>query len=143
QTRARFTTPGRMADRAGLKIGSDAAPTSAGAQAGEALNLGTGEIAAFNAVPGGAPPAIQGQLQKMLLTRYQAYRTSGLPGIVPYDRGSGRKCGLRRGPPQGDPGRQGTREIPAGASRRAPRLSEGDRAGHAARFSLAELQHSG
>src|SRR4029450_14034015 len=97
QTRARFTTPGRMADRAGLKIGSDAAQTFAGAQAGESLNLGTGEIAAFNAVPGGAPPAIQGQLQKMLLTRYKAYRTSGLPGIVPYDRGSGARLSVRAG----------------------------------------------
>lgn len=90
QAHGRFSTTGSLADLAGLMIGNDAAQSLAGAQPGESLNLGTGEIAAFNAVPGGAPPAIQGQLQKMLLTRYQAYRTSGLPGIVPYDRGSGR-----------------------------------------------------
>jgi hypothetical protein len=90
QTHGRFSTTGSLADLAGLKLGNDAAQTLAGAQAGESLNLGTSEIAAFNAVPGGAPPAIQGQLQKMLLMRYQAYRTSGLTGIVPYDRGSGR-----------------------------------------------------
>ena len=90
QAHGRFSTTGSLADLAGLKIGNNAAQALAGAQPGESLNLGTGEIAAFNAVPGGAPPAIQAQLQTMLLARYQAYRTSGLPGIVPYDRGSGR-----------------------------------------------------
>jgi hypothetical protein len=85
----RFSPTGSLADLAKLKIGDDVAKALSGAQAGEALNLGTSEIAAFNAVQGGTP-AVQAQLQTMLLARYQAYRKSGLAGLVPYDRGSGR-----------------------------------------------------
>jgi hypothetical protein len=33
---------------------------------------------------------VQAELRRMLLARYQAYRASGLAGIAPYDRGSGR-----------------------------------------------------
>ena len=90
KTHGRFSTTGSLADLAGLKIGSDVAKTLTGAQPGDALNLGTSEIAAFSALQGGTPQAVQAQLQKMLLARYQAYRTSGLAGLVPYDRGSGR-----------------------------------------------------
>ncbi|HUM18429.1 MAG TPA: hypothetical protein VL086_22240 [Candidatus Nitrosotalea sp.] len=82
-----ISAAGNPADFAKLEISSQAAQTLASAQGGEALNLSTSEIAAFKAVPGGARPAIQQQLQRMLLARYQAYRASGLGGIAPYDRG--------------------------------------------------------
>jgi hypothetical protein len=90
KTHGRFSATGSLADLAGLKIGNDVAKTLTSAQPGEALNLGTKEIAAFNALQGGTTQAVQGQLQKMLLDRYQAYRAAGLAGMVPYDRGSGR-----------------------------------------------------
>jgi hypothetical protein len=90
KTHGRFSTPGSLADLANLKIGDDVAKTLSGARAGDALNLGTSEIAAFDALQGGTTQAVQAQLQKMLLARYQAYRKSGLAGFVPYDRGSGR-----------------------------------------------------
>ena len=80
---------GALADFARLKITSDEARTLSAAKAGDALNLSAGEVAAFTGAPGG-PDAILEALRKMLLARYQAYRTSGLAGIAPYDRGGGR-----------------------------------------------------
>ena len=68
---------------------SDEARTLSAAKAGDALNLSAGEVAAFTGAPGG-PDAILEALRKMPLARYQAYRTSGLAGIAPYDRGGGR-----------------------------------------------------
>src|SRR5262249_13660372 len=59
------------------------------AKPGSSLNLSTKEIAAFRALPAGDQEAVQRQLQKMLLDRYQAYRTSGLAGIKAYARGGG------------------------------------------------------
>jgi hypothetical protein len=85
---------GSLADFAGLKITSDEARALASAKAGDALNLSASEIAAFTAVRGGSPEAIQQQLQKMLLARYQTYRTSGLAGVASYDRGGGRTTDL-------------------------------------------------
>ena len=90
QTYGRFSHPGRLADLAGLMIDSDLARQLYSAQAGHAVNLATSEIAAFNALPSDAPPTVREQLQRTLLARYQAYRASGLAGITPYDRGSGR-----------------------------------------------------
>ena len=87
QTHGRFSAAGTLADLAGLRITDDEAKALANARAGEALNLSTAEIAAFKALPNGTPQAIQQQLQRMLLARYQAYRASGLAGIAPYDRG--------------------------------------------------------
>ena len=81
---------GSLADFAGLKLTSDEAGALSSAKAGDAINLSAGEIAAFTAARGGSPEAIRQQLQKMLLARYQAYRTSGLAGVAPYDRGGGR-----------------------------------------------------
>src|SRR5258705_958443 len=40
------------------------------------------------------PEVVQQHLHKMLLARYQAYRTSGLAGIATYDRGGGRFSNL-------------------------------------------------
>src|SRR5262249_23315046 len=58
-----------------------------GAQPGESLNLSASEIRAFQALQGSPTAAVQEQLKRMLLARYQAYRASGLAGIASYDRG--------------------------------------------------------
>jgi hypothetical protein len=84
-----LSSPGSLADLAGLQITSDAAQALSSAQAGKTLNLGAGDIAAFGALRGGTQQAVQQQLRRMLLARYQAYRAGGLAGIVPYDRGGG------------------------------------------------------
>jgi len=58
----------------------DAAP-------GDTLNLDKGEIAAFKALGAGAKPeAIEAEIRKMLLARFNAYRTKGTAGIEPYVR---------------------------------------------------------
>ena len=85
---------GTVADFAKLTITSDEAKALTGAQAGDALNLSAREIAAFKALAAGTTQAVQEQLKRMLLARYQAYRASGLAGIAPYDRGSGRTSDL-------------------------------------------------
>jgi hypothetical protein len=84
-----LSVPGSLADLAGLQITNDTAQAFMNAQAGSALNLSTSEIAAFTALQGGTQQAVQQQLQQMLLARFQAYQTSGLAGIAPYDRGGG------------------------------------------------------
>lgn len=89
QTFGQLKGSGSLADFARLTITGDEVKALAGAQAGDALNLSTAEIAAFKAA-GSAPGAVQQQLHRMLLARYQAYRASGLAGIAPYDRGGGR-----------------------------------------------------
>ena len=85
-----LSSAGSLADFAKLSITSDEAKALTSAQAGDALNLSAPEIAAFKALAGGTTQAVQDQLRRMLLARYQAYRASGLAGIAPYDRGSGR-----------------------------------------------------
>jgi hypothetical protein len=94
QAYGRFSDPGSLADLAGLKIGRDVAQQLHSAQAGHTVNLATSEIAAFNALPSDAPSTVREQLQRMLLSRYRAYRASGLAAITPYDRGSGRTTDL-------------------------------------------------
>ena len=81
---------GSLADFAKLTLTPDEAKALANAKAGDALNLSASEIAAFKALAGSPPTAVQEQLRRMLLARYQAYRASGLARIAPYDRGSGR-----------------------------------------------------
>jgi hypothetical protein len=90
RTHGRFSATGSLADLVGLRISDDIARTLSNAQPGDALNLSNSEITAFAALKGGTTQAAQGQLHKMLLTRYQAYRASGLASFAPYDRGSGR-----------------------------------------------------
>lgn len=87
QLQGEFKGSGSLADIAGLQITADEAQKLSNAKPGEALNLSTSEIAAFNALQGGTPQAVQQQLQQMLLARFQAYRASGLAGIARYDRG--------------------------------------------------------
>ena len=81
---------GSPADFAGLKVSGREAKTLAAAKAGDAFNFSAAEIAALAAVRGGAEAVLQQTLHKILLGRYQAYRTAGLAGIAPYDRGGGR-----------------------------------------------------
>jgi len=68
---------------------SDEAKAFRGASAGQKLNLSTSEIAQFRQV-GREPKALDAQLQAMLRARYEAYRQSGLKGIVLYARGGGK-----------------------------------------------------
>jgi len=84
-----FKNPGSLADLAGLRITPAEAQALASAKPGSSLILSAAEIAAFRAVPAGDLEAVQQQLQKMLLGRYQAYRAAGLAGIKPYARGGG------------------------------------------------------
>jgi hypothetical protein len=81
---------GSLEDFGKLTLTSDEAKALANAKAGDALNLSSSEIAAFKALAGGPGAPVQEQLRRMLLARYQAYHASGLAGIAPYDRGSGR-----------------------------------------------------
>jgi hypothetical protein len=81
---------GSLADFAKLTLTADEAKALANTKAGDALNLSASEIAAFKALTDSSPAGVQEQLRRMLLARYQAYRASGLAGIAPYDRGSGR-----------------------------------------------------
>ena len=81
---------GSLADFAKLTLTDGEAQALTNAKSGEALNLSTSEIAAFRALAGGPTAAVQEQLRRMLLARYQAYRASGLSGIAPYDRGDGK-----------------------------------------------------
>src|SRR5262249_45436250 len=78
------------ANYAKLTLKSDEPQALANAKAGDKLNMSASEIAAFKALAGGAPQAVQEQLHRMLLARYQAYRASGLSGIAAYDRGGGK-----------------------------------------------------
>ena len=80
---------GSAADFAKLKLTSDEARALSNAKPGDALNLSADEIAALKG-SGGSPEAVLDALRKLLLARHQAYRTSGLAGIAPYDRGGGR-----------------------------------------------------
>ena len=89
QTWGELKAAGSLADFARLKITSDEARALSVAKGGDALNLSGGEATALTAARG-APDAILEALRTMLLVRYQAYRMSGLAGIAPYDRGSGR-----------------------------------------------------
>jgi hypothetical protein len=89
QTWGELKGAGSLADFARLRVTSDEARALSGAKGGDALNLSGGEVAALTAARG-EPDAILQALRTMLLARYQAYRTSGLAGIAPYDRGGGR-----------------------------------------------------
>jgi len=60
------------------------------AAAGDTLNLSLPEISSFvtlKASPGVGQPQVEDAVRRMLLARYQAYRSQGLAGIAPYARG--------------------------------------------------------
>jgi hypothetical protein len=84
---------GSLADLQPLRLTPDAdasAKRFADASAGTELNLSSAEIAAFRALPEKTTAAVEAELRKVLLARYQAYHAKGLAGIAPYDRGGGK-----------------------------------------------------
>jgi len=84
---------GSLADLQALRLqpkGDAEARRFADAKGGDDLNLSSAEIAAFRALPDKSKAAVEAELRKMLLARYQAYRANGLAGIAPYDRGGGK-----------------------------------------------------
>jgi hypothetical protein len=95
-----LTGEGTMADMAGVKLqpnGEKEARRYLNAEPGDELNLDTKEIAAFQALKtGGDADSVLVQkvevlVRQVLLARYQAYRSKGLPGIAPYERGNGKQ----------------------------------------------------
>ncbi len=89
QSFGEFTGSGHLSDLARLHLTDNAAKAFASAQGGSALNLSTTEISVFHALSPAAPQAVQQQLHKVLLSRFQAYQASGLAALTPYDRGGG------------------------------------------------------
>ena len=82
---------GNLDDFAGVSFGSDAkklAKPFFAAEPGEDLNLSTAEIDAFGALAkqGSDAKAVEEQLRKLLLARFQAYQSKGLDGIATYAR---------------------------------------------------------
>jgi len=86
---------GSARDFQGMTLSDAAADAFLQATPGSDLNLSSDEIAAFRASSAQADPrtAALAQLQKILLTRHATYRTSGLDGIAPYDRGHETRSG--------------------------------------------------
>ena len=76
-------------DFSGLEITSDEARTLSTARPDGIFNLSAAEFAALSGA-GGDAHAVLHELRTLLLRRYQAYRTAGLSGIAPYQRGGGR-----------------------------------------------------
>ena len=96
--RGRIAGDGTLVDFAGVKLmpnGEKEARRYLEAEPGDALNLDTKEIAAFRALKaahkGGAVPVkeVEALVRQTLLSRHQAYRSKGLAGISPYERGDG------------------------------------------------------
>ncbi len=88
----KITGDGTLTDFAALSLGADAkkqAKLFLSAKPGEDLNLSKTEIAAFQALAkqGADEKAVENQIRKLLLGRFQAYHSRGLDGIEPYDRG--------------------------------------------------------
>ncbi|MGH8752995.1 MAG: hypothetical protein ACREUJ_03795 [Burkholderiales bacterium] len=96
----RIEGAGTLADFAHLKLepnGKKEAQRYLDAEPGGELNLDAKEIADFRALKAagqaGAAPVkeVEALVRQTLLSRYQAYRTKGLPGIAPYQRGDKRQ----------------------------------------------------
>jgi hypothetical protein len=86
----KLTEYGGLADFAGLRISDEEARALSSAGPADGMNASAAELASLRALRGQPTKAVEEQLHKMLLARYQAYRTSGLGGIVSYERGGGR-----------------------------------------------------
>jgi hypothetical protein len=89
QTFGELGEPGSATDLDGLKLTDEEAKALSISGPGERVNLSTDENASFVSAHGGTP-ATQEKLRRLLLSRYEAYRTAGLAGIAPYDRGGGK-----------------------------------------------------
>lgn len=96
----RITGEGTMADLAEVALqpnGEKEAWRYLNVEPGDELNLDVREMAAFQALKAGgdadAVPVqkVEALVRQELLARYQAYRTKGLAGIAPYERGHGRQ----------------------------------------------------
>lgn len=81
---------GSLDQLAGLKLTAEQAKAYAAAQAGADLNLSSEEIAALRSA-GKDAAAIQTKVHEILLARYRAYRSKGIAGIAPYDRGGSKR----------------------------------------------------
>jgi hypothetical protein len=96
----KLTAEGTMAELAGVKLqpnGEKEAKRYLNVEPGSELNLDSKEMAAFQALKAGgdadAVPVekVEILIRQELLARYQAYRSKGLPGIAPYERGHGQQ----------------------------------------------------
>ncbi|MBI5315217.1 MAG: hypothetical protein HZB34_04535 [Nitrospirae bacterium] len=96
----KLTAEGTMAELAGVKLqpnGDKEAKRYLNVEPGSELNLDAKEMAAFQALKAGgdadAVPVekVEVLIRQGLLARYQAYRSKGLPGIAPYERGHGQQ----------------------------------------------------
>ncbi len=94
----RITGEGTMADLAGVKLqpnGEKEAKRYLNVAPGSELNLDAKEIAAFQALKAGGDAdtvpvqKVEALVRQGLLDRFHAYRSKGLSGIAPYERGSG------------------------------------------------------
>jgi hypothetical protein len=81
--------PGALKDFSALQITDDEARALSSVEPDGATNFSAGEYASFNALRGQPTQAVQEQLRRTLLTRYQSYQTSGIAGIAPYVRARG------------------------------------------------------
>jgi len=73
-------------DFAGVKLDVSEVKAYQKAKAGEALNLSTQEIEAFEGLAGKPAADVEAQARKSLFERTQAYQKSGLDGLAPYAR---------------------------------------------------------
>jgi hypothetical protein len=96
----KLTGEGTMADLAGMKLqpnGEKEAKRYLNVEPGSEMNLDAKEIAAFQALKAGGDAdtvpveKVEALIRQGLLARYQAYRSKGLPGIAPYERGKGQQ----------------------------------------------------
>jgi hypothetical protein len=88
-----FHGDGSLADLAALHLrpGGDEARHFVDVTPGLDLNLSSAETAAFAALEEGDTAAVEAELRKQFLARYQAYRAKGLAGIAPYVRADGKE----------------------------------------------------
>lgn len=94
----RITGEGTMADLAGVKLQPNPekeAQRYLNVEPGDTLNLDAKEMAAFQALKSATKPGVvpvqevEALVRQELLARFHAYRSKGLSGIAPYERGSG------------------------------------------------------
>jgi hypothetical protein len=76
----------------GFKVGSDEASDFIAGKPGSQFNLSTQEFQALKAGSTAQPDAASDAYRKILLQRWQAYRSKGLKGIASYDRGNGKSA---------------------------------------------------
>ncbi len=96
----RLTGEGTMADLAGVKLQPNAEKEAGrylNVEPGDKLNLDANEMAAFQALKSTHKSdevpvkEVEDLVRQKLLARYQAYRTKGLSGVAPYERGNGKQ----------------------------------------------------